>query len=507
MDTNQISKIEHGVRIIAPEVIKSGTKFDALVKRIFDIICSCLGLILLSPIFIGVAIMLKRESRGPVFYRGPRVGKDGKNFGILKFRTMFESPESYQGPKITASEDSRITPTGRWLRNTKINELPQLWNVLKGEMSLVGPRPEDPDIALTWPEDARRIILSIRPGITSPASVAYYDEEKKLSSPNFMDDYMGVILPDKLRLDCLYVRHHSILADLDAIFWTLIVLVPRFSKKPVPEGSLFGGPLSRAIRTNISWFVIDFLVAFTCVGLVGLGYRAFIVLDIGIFPAVIAAALLAFLFGLINALLDLKRVVWSRATPEDIIGLFISCAIVGTIGMILEFVFHWQKFPDGFMAISSVAVLLGFVVSRYRFRLITGIASRWANFRGTGYGTGERVLIVGAGKGGEFATWLLRRQDFLRMFTIIGYVDDDPRKQGMRLDGLDVLGSTEDIPNLAKEHDIGVIFYAIGRETKADYDRIIRLCKLTGAHVVAVEDILGTLMTQLSSPARTNGNT
>ena len=501
-DSNQISTLEFTNTTNPSARSELGIKFNALIKRIFDIVSSFLGLLILSPIFAGVAVILKRESPGPIFYTGSRVGKDGKLFGILKFRTMFERPESYNGPRITSSEDDRITPVGRWLRNTKINELPQLWNVLKGEMSLVGPRPEDPEIAATWPEAARDTILSMRPGITSPASIAYYDEEKQLTADSFMEDYIGVIMPDKLRLDCLYVRHNSFLADLDAIFWTLIVLVPRFSRKPVPEGSLFGGPLSRLVRTYLSWFLIDFLVAFICVGLVGLGWRAFVVLDIGILPSLVVASVLALLFGLVNSMLGLKMVVWSRATPEDIIGLFLSCVIVASISMSLEFVFHWPKLPDGFMLVSSSAVLFGFVVSRYRFRLITGLASRWANFRGTGYGTGERVLIVGAGKGGEFATWLLRRQDFQRMFTIIGYVDDDPRKQGMRLDGLEVLGSTEDIPRIAKEHDIGVIFYAIGRDTKADDERISRLCKLTGAHFVSVEDVLGTLMGQLRRPER-----
>ncbi len=95
----------------------------------------------------------------------------GKGFGILKFRTMYERAESYAGPRVTGKQDRRITPLGQWLRNTKLNELPQLWNVLIGEMSLVGPRPEDPEIVKTWPADARKEILSVRPGITSPASI------------------------------------------------------------------------------------------------------------------------------------------------------------------------------------------------------------------------------------------------------------------------------------------------------------------------------------------------
>src|SRR5687768_9458953 len=186
-------------------------------KRLMDILAALVGLALLSPFFLIVGLLIKRDSPGPVFYRGARMGKDGRVFGILKFRTMREEAASHTGPSVTAQDDPRITPFGRWLRDTKLNELPQLWNVLVGEMSLVGPRPEDPEIAKTWPEAARREILSMRPGITSPASVAYHDEESRLKTESVMDDYRN-ILPDKLRLDQLYVRHHTFITDLDALF-------------------------------------------------------------------------------------------------------------------------------------------------------------------------------------------------------------------------------------------------------------------------------------------------
>lgn len=111
---------------------------------------------------------------------------------------MYERPESYAGPKITANGDGRITPVGQWLRNTKLNELPQLWNVLVGEMSLVGPRPEDPDYVAKWPAEARRELLQVRPGITSPASVLYRDEEQMMQIENRETDYLQKILPSKL---------------------------------------------------------------------------------------------------------------------------------------------------------------------------------------------------------------------------------------------------------------------------------------------------------------------
>jgi hypothetical protein len=367
-------------------------------------------------------------------------------------------------------------------------------------MSFVGPRPEDPEFAAKWPREAVNTILSVRPGITSPASISYHDEESRLSKDGFVADYVSNIMPDKLRLDCLYVRHHTFLSDLDVIFLTLLVLVPRISQKPLAEGWLFGGPFSRLVRTYVNWFVLDFLIAFVGVGIVGLAWRAAEPLDMGFEKAFLAAATLALLFGTVNAILGLKRVVWSRASVEDVFGLFISCVFVAFLSMLMEYYLHWPNFPNGFLLITSLVVMLGFVIARYRFRLITGLADRWTRWRGADSSTGERVLIVGAGKGGEFATMLLRRPDFFHLFSIVGYIDDDPGKQGMRFDGLRVLGTTQDIPSLVSQHDIGVIFYAIGRNTLAEEERILGICKKTSAHIVSVTDVLGNLRKQLTHP-------
>ncbi len=145
--------------------------FNGALKRGFDILAAFAGLLLLSPVFLLITLLLKREGPACVFYRGTRAGRAGKPFEILKFRTMYERPENHTGPRVTARDDARITPLGHWLRDTKLNELPQLWNVLIGDMSMVGPRPEEYDIAMKWPKDAPAEILSVRPGITSPGSI------------------------------------------------------------------------------------------------------------------------------------------------------------------------------------------------------------------------------------------------------------------------------------------------------------------------------------------------
>jgi lipopolysaccharide/colanic/teichoic acid biosynthesis glycosyltransferase len=468
-------------------------------KRQMDILVSALGLIMLSPFFVIIAFLIKRSSPGPVFFRGPRMGKDERPFSILKFRTMYETLESYAGSRVTGQGDSRITLLGKWLRDTKLNELPQLWNVLAGEMSLVGPRPEDLAIAATWPEDVRKEILSVRPGITSPASIAFHDEEKQLHAESVMDDYFEKIVPDKLRLDQLYVRHHTFLIDLDVLFWTIVVLIPRLRDYKIPEGWLFGGPVSRVVRRYMSWTVIDFVVGFLSIGLMGFIWRLGGPLDIGLWKAVNIAFLLALMFGLFNTLLGLKVVAWSHASAEDVFRLVISCALVTLTIVVLQFTIAPENFlPVRFMLAAGLLVLIGFIAVRYRLRLLTGLASRWITHRNTGYGIGERVLIVGAGEGGEFATWLLKRPDFSRHYTLIGFADDHPSKQGLRFDGLKVLGTTADIPHIVKQHDIGVIFYAISKISPSDSQRILNTCKKTGLHTVMLSDMLRTLHTRLT---------
>jgi lipopolysaccharide/colanic/teichoic acid biosynthesis glycosyltransferase len=478
--------------------------YTRFAKRAFDIAASVLGLIVLAPVFGVLAIMIKRASPGPVFFRGARMGRNGVVFPILKFRTMHENAESYAGPRVTAHGDGRVTPFGQWLRDSKINELPQLWNVLKGEMSLVGPRPEDPEIVAAWPEEARAEILSMRPGITSPASIAYHDEEKRLSPDNLLRDYMEKIVPDKLRLDRLYVRHHTFMTDLDAIFWTLIVLVPRVARYPRTEGQLFGGPFTRRVRPYLSWILLDFLIALAGAGGVGLVWRVFRPLNIGGDWALLVAFLLALQFGVFNSFFGLERVEWSRAAPEDVFGLFFSCALVAIVSTVVSVFVPKVNIPDGYILTVSFVVLVGFIVARYRLRLVTGLASRWVNFRAHGYGIGERVLVAGAGSGGEFATWLLRRHDFRRLFKLVGYVDDDPAKQGMRYDGISVLGTTADIPSLVQREDIGIVFYAIGQIDAQDRERILGSCRQANTRLVILSDVLQSLEAHFM-PAQSRG--
>lgn len=189
-------------------------------KRVLDVVSSAAGLLVLSPLFFLVGLCIKAASRGPVLYKQERVGKDGRPFQIIKFRSM--SAEGSKMPAgITVSGDHRVTRVGKILRRYKIDELPQLWNVLVGEMSLVGPRPELPQYVELYSRRQRRV-LRVRPGITDLASLAYRHEEAILSRCEEVEkSYREEILPDKLALNLTYIQDITFKADLRIIFATI----------------------------------------------------------------------------------------------------------------------------------------------------------------------------------------------------------------------------------------------------------------------------------------------
>jgi lipopolysaccharide/colanic/teichoic acid biosynthesis glycosyltransferase len=189
-------------------------------KRALDVFASAIGLLILSPLLLAIACGIKLSTAGPVFFRQIRIGQDGRQFQILKFRSMVVDA-SKRGLGITVSGDSRVTRVGRFLRRYKLDELPQLWNVLCGDMSLVGPRPELPIyVAAYTPE--QRLVLSARPGITDPASLAYRHEEELLAGQTNPEEfYRCQVLPDKLSRNVRYIRRISFKSDLRIILDTL----------------------------------------------------------------------------------------------------------------------------------------------------------------------------------------------------------------------------------------------------------------------------------------------
>lgn len=471
---------------------------DRGLRRALDVLAAVAGLLLLWPVFLVIAAMIRRDSPGPVFYRGPRVGLNGREFKILKFRTMYERPESYAGQRVTASGDRRITPVGQWLRDTKLNELPQLWNVLVGDMSLVGPRPEDPELAKEWPRELAAEMLSVRPGVTSPASILYKDEEKLLSGSSLMEDYLGKILPSKLRLDLLYVRNRTFLTDLDIIFLTGVALLPVVRRKTIPGTMLYFGPLNLFVTRVLNWFAVDWVIALLATWAAGLVWRTFGPLNIGLRESFAASLLTALLFSLINAAFGLNRISWSKARASTAFDLVVSAAFSGICMVFLGRAGMFPlRFPAGMVALSSAFAACGFVAVRYRERLLTGLMSRWLEASRAARAIGERVLIVGAGELGEFASWFFTRNEFARTFNVMGYVDDDPHLDNMVVAGKTVFGPTSEIPEIVRKHDIGVVVFAITCIDEEQRERILRLCAETGARVAMFPDLMAIIKQSL----------
>ncbi len=194
-------------------------------KRIFDLFFVVPGLLVMLPAFALIAVWIKIGSSGPVFFRQERVGRYGVPFHIYKFRIMVIDAESL-GAKVTVGNDPRITGSGRFLRKYKLDELPQLFNVFTGEMSLVGPRPEVPEYVAYWPLEMRELVLSVPPGITDFASIEFWDENKLLQGvANPVDKYINEIIPIKLRFYVRYVNERSVWLDLSLILKSIVAIL------------------------------------------------------------------------------------------------------------------------------------------------------------------------------------------------------------------------------------------------------------------------------------------
>lgn len=216
----------------APRRAPANVFFDAT-KRTFDLVAATALLLLVSPLFILLAILIKRGSRGPVFFRQVRVGKDGREFRIYKFRTM-RADADRSGPQITSADDNRITPLGKRLRNLKLDELPQLINVIHGEMSLVGPRPQVPKFVDEFDPVYRAIVLAVKPGITGPTQLKFRNEETLLKGRADRERYyIEEVLPVKCALDVEYVKRRSIRLDLGVLMTTGTLLVMATLKRIV----------------------------------------------------------------------------------------------------------------------------------------------------------------------------------------------------------------------------------------------------------------------------------
>ena len=318
-----------------------------------------------------------------------------------------------------------------------------------------------------------------------------------------MDDYYTNILPNKMRLDRLYVRYHSFFSDIDVIFWTLAILIPQIVKTRIPEGLIFAGPFTVLIRRHVSWFTIDLITTLIAVAITSILWRFSEPLNWGTSNLAALGVMMAILYSGFNVIFGVNKVNWSKARFNDVIGLVLSGSFATLIILVLVYlqtIYNWLPYPPlPPMMVLTISLLAGagFLSMRYRLRLIPAIANVWLSWRKNDVLVGERVIIAGSGEGTQIASWLLRRSMFRAAFSLVGVVDHmDPTAYGMKADGLWMLGSINDLPALIKKHDIGVILSTLPQNSP-EVQYLFTLKKISPIRVIFLNDLMGIVDQQV----------
>ncbi len=446
-----------------------------MVKRTFDITISILALLMLSPLYLLIAILIKLDSRGPVFYPCTRVGRGGKIFKMYKFRTMTEKADAVS-QSISPKYDVRVTDVGRFLRRFKLNELPQFYNVLRGDMSIVGPRPEDPKFVRYY-RDQWEEILKIRPGILGPNQILGRNEDEMF--PPDVDPeqfYVEKILPEKLPIDVDYARRCS--------FWTDVKYIFQGAR-----AAFFGSVGMRHLRqsrTAIYLFLFDAL-------LVVFSYQSAMLLRFeGSLPE---RYYWAFMFN-IPVLILLRMAMFMRYrlysvliryfTIWDIAAIVRGVAISSVLFVAFSLMFGERAHSRAVFLIDAVLVtflLIGLrVAARYvrewEYDKSISILSRAHPDRPV-----RRVFIYGAGHGGIAALMQLGHSPDIQ---VVGFIDDNPEKRNKIINRVRILGSGRDLKALAVLHDVRDLYVAIARGDGDDLHRVQELCKSAGVRNVVI---------------------
>jgi len=434
-----------------------------MLTRAFDIFIALIGFLLLIVMWPVIGLLIKFDSQGPVLYNCNRVGKDFKNFKMYKFRTMYETPLPL-GTSVSPQGDPRVTSIGRILRRLKLNEFPQFINVLKGEMSVVGPRPESPDLAAKYPAEARPI-FSVKPGLVGPNQILGRNEEE--SYPQGVDPdtyYIEEILPQKLPLDLQYIQKKSLLLDLKYLFMGAWATIAGAIKRQHLTDN----------RTQILMLVADsiccplsFMLAYF------IRYENLLPLasDPGLrkilFLTVLARITLLIYMGCYQ---NLIRYLSIQNLKQVFLGVSLGTGILLILSYFLSI--PLQEFGRGVFVIDWLCLTI--LLTGYRILMKT--IYQHNNNNEVALSEPRRALIWGAGNEGQ---WCLRylRESSQPSYEVIGFIDEEPKMQNRRLDGLRVLGDHHHLEVLAKLYKIQEIFIAGPVSTQTQMEKAQQTCK------------------------------
>jgi FlaA1/EpsC-like NDP-sugar epimerase/lipopolysaccharide/colanic/teichoic acid biosynthesis glycosyltransferase len=467
--------------------------WQAAIKRLLDLLLGTVGLIVLIPVMALVAVAVALDSAGPVVYGAKRVGRHGRMFIMWKFRSMARGADKV-GPAVTGAYDFRVTRVGAFLRRTKLDELPQLINVLAGQMSLVGPRPEAPTYVNRWTEE-ERAILAFRPGMTGPTQIAYIDEEELLEGdPGAV--YESELMHAKLAVDLDYVRHYTLRRDLGILWKTLVGILSAGERRSNRPQRRF--TLRERLSSARPWpMLLDALLAAVAAALaVGLRIdRNNIFAAVATYWVFVPLAAVVRPAGFLIAGAYLR--VWRYPTISDAALIVSSLAAGSLIMTILIFVVMQPWAFPGTLGFPRSAIIIEFLIS---FIVLGGIrfASR---IRQEGLedvsaplaaGPPRPVLIYGAGDAGAHLVREMRRNRALRLDPV-AFLDDDPEKRGHRIYGVDVVGTAKDLPMVVAEREVAEVIVAMPRIGGDRLREVVALCESAGVTVrtlPAVDELL-----------------
>jgi FlaA1/EpsC-like NDP-sugar epimerase/lipopolysaccharide/colanic/teichoic acid biosynthesis glycosyltransferase len=464
---------------------------STVAKRTFDIAGAGVGLIITAPVLLACTLAIKLDSRGPVLYRSTRVGQGGKHFNLIKLRSMRVKKD--ESPSRLTVGDSRVTGVGRLLRRSKLDELPQLLNVLKGDMSIVGPRPEDPRYVDDYTPGQRRV-LCVKPGITSPASIKYRHEEALLVGANAEKDYISSILPQKLAMDLEYVWSRSFWADLKVVFRA-------FSSR------LRDAALIAVARRLVPWYVIDAPVVF------GSFFTAYYLRFIDTpnpssldSPSMLAIKLLpaAALYIAVNHLTRLDARVWRYATAAEALAVGRSCAASTGIVLLADLAMGWGRIrpiPLSVVLTGGFLTFSAFVTVRYRSRLLTG-SWRKRQLSASRPAWAIRTLIYGAGEAGQLVAWRLLTLSEGSEYDLVGFLDDDGQKLGRQIHGIPVLGGREDLDRVVTGQRVNLIVLAMNNISGDEVRTILTAAQETSAKIRIAPDLFEWMSDKRGNPLR-----
>jgi FlaA1/EpsC-like NDP-sugar epimerase/lipopolysaccharide/colanic/teichoic acid biosynthesis glycosyltransferase len=430
------------------------------------------GLVLLAPVLLVIALVVKLHDRGPVFYRATRVGKDGVGFKLYKFRSMTIGADK-TGPAITAHNDARVTSIGRFLRNTKLDELPQLFNVLFGDMSVVGPRPEDPCYVDLYTAQQREV-LRVRPGITSAASLKFRHEEDLLKGEDWETMYRTHIMPEKIAIDLDHIRNPNVFRDAGLIVSTIASLF-------VPTRPAFRNRylLISDVLTIVLTVYLAFSLRLETLAIFPAYLQGFVALA---GAGVIVMPALMFRSGAYGRY-------WPFAAPGEFLQLGAVAAIAAGLASMVAMAVLWlsgapviaTELPRSVPLLFTILAPMLVSAPRVAARALYGqrVGDLLNVFQSKGHDESSMdptsVIIVGAGGVGARLAREMRLNAHWRMLPV-GFLDDDASKHGLKIQGVPVLGACNRLPEFTAAFKVKQVVIAMSMAPGKTVREVVQLC-------------------------------